>query len=217
MATPLASKPMAFISDVHGNLDALDAVLVELERRDVGDVYALGDHLLGGEAPLEVWRRLAAVGAHCTVGPSDEALAMVDPEKLDAVTDEARARLDRFLSTRNAVGDLVLSQLKRLPEIRRVPMIDGRELVMTHGSPADRHVEISHDLTETEVLALVRDDPADLFICGATHVPFDRTIDDVRIVNVGSVGESPEGRVAHFTIVTPRLEGAMVEQSWVEY
>ena len=96
-------------------------------------------------------------------------------------------------------------------------MVDGRELVMTHGSPADHHVEISHDLDETEVLALVQGDPADLFLCGATHVPFDRTIDDVRVVNVGSVGDSPEGRVAHFTIVTPALEGAMVEQTWVEY
>jgi len=208
---------MAFLSDVHGNLEALDAVLLELERRSIGDVYVAGDHLLGGEEPLEVWRRLQAVGAHCTVGPSDEALATVDPDKLDAVNEEARARLDRFLATRDAIGDLVLAQLKRLPQSIRVPMVDGRELVMTHGSPADHHVEISHDLTETEVLALVQGDPADLFLCGATHVPFDRTIDDVRIVNVGSVGDSPEGRVAHYTIVTPELQGAQVEQAWVEY
>jgi hypothetical protein len=48
-------------------------------------------------------------------------------------------------------------------------------------------------------------------------VPFDRTIDDVRVVNVGSVGDAPEGRVAHYTVVTPALEGARVEQAWVEY
>jgi predicted phosphodiesterase len=208
---------MAFVSDIHGNIEALDAVLEELKRRGVRDVYALGDHLLGGEEPLEVWRRLQSVDARCTIGPSDEALATVDPDKLEAVTDDARARLDRFLATRTAVGDLVLQQLRHLPTTLRVPMIDGRELVMSHGSPADHLAEISHDLSEAEVLALVDGDPADLFICGATHVPFDRTIDDVRVVNVGSVGDAPEGRVAHYTVVTPALEGARVEQAWVEY
>jgi predicted phosphodiesterase len=208
---------MAFLSDVHGNLTALDAVLSELERRGIKDVYALGDHLLGGEAPLETWRRLQSIGAHCTIGPSDEALATVDPDKLDAVTADARARLDRFFATRTAIGDLVREQLRQLPEKIRVPLVDGSELVVTHGSPLDHHTEISHDLSEDEILALVQGDPADLFVCGATHVPFDRTIDDVRIVNVGSVGDAPEGRVAHYTVVTPELEGAIVEQAWVEY
>ncbi|MBC7858370.1 MAG: metallophosphoesterase, partial [Burkholderiaceae bacterium] len=35
------------------------------------------------------------------------------------------------------------------------------------------------------------DDPADLVICGGSHVPFDRTVSGVRIINVGSVGEAP--------------------------
>ncbi len=208
---------MAFLSDIHGNLEALDAVLEELDRRGVRDIFALGDHLLGGDAPLEVWRRLMSRDARCTVGPSDEALATMDPDKLEALTEDAKARLARFVRTRNAVGDLVLQQLRTLPETLRIPMLDGRELVMSHGSPANHHVEMSHDMTEAEVLALVDGNPADLFLCGGTHVPFDRTIDDVRIVNVGSVGEAPEGRVAHYTIVTPALEGAQVEQAWVDY
>ncbi|MBW2463007.1 MAG: metallophosphoesterase family protein [Deltaproteobacteria bacterium] len=217
MATPLASRPMGFLSDVHGNIEALDAVLEELRKMGVADIYVAGDHLLGGDAPLEVWRRLVDLGAVCTRGPGDVALATMDPDKLEALNDDARERLARFVSTRDAVGELVLSQLKKLPDAIRLPMVDGRELVMTHGSPADPHTEISHDMTETEVTALVHGDPADLFICGATHVPFDRTIDDIRVVNVGSVGESPEGRVAHFTVVTPELEAAEVLQTWVEY
>lgn len=208
---------MGFISDVHGNLEALDAVLDELTKMGVSDIYVAGDHLLGGDAPLEVWRRLMDLGATCTRGPGDEALATMDPKKLDAVTDDARERLARFAATRDAVGELVLAQLKKLPDSIRLPMVDGRELVMTHGSPVDPQIEISHDLSEAEVTALVQGDPADLFICGATHVPFDRTIDDIRVVNVGSVGDSPEGRVAHFTVVTPQLEAAEVNQTWVEY
>ena len=47
-----ASEPMGFLSDVHGNLPALEAVLEELKRRGVRDVFIAGDLLLGGDEPL---------------------------------------------------------------------------------------------------------------------------------------------------------------------
>jgi predicted phosphodiesterase len=125
--------------------------------------------------------------------------------------------LARFEQTRKTIGDLVTEQLRRLPEQRRVPLVDGRELVMVHGSPRDSTMEITHDLADDEVLALLDDDPADVIVCGAAHVPFRRDIADVVVVNVGSVGQAPEGNVAHFTVITPRLDGTEVRQSYVEY
>jgi predicted phosphodiesterase len=208
---------MAFISDVHGNLPALEAVLTELDREGVHTIYALGDHLLGGEQPLEVWRRLAEVGAQLTRGISDTALASVSPNAITAENDRERTMLARFEQTRKTIGDLVTEQLRRLPEQRRVPLVDGRELVMVHGSPRDSTMEITHDLADDEVLALLDDDPADVIVCGAAHVPFRRDIADVVVVNVGSVGQAPEGNVAHFTVITPRLDGTEVRQSYVEY
>ena len=47
-------KRLAFLSDVHGNLPALQAVLQELREADVETVYVCGDLLLGGQQPLEV-------------------------------------------------------------------------------------------------------------------------------------------------------------------
>jgi len=208
---------MAFLSDVHGNLAALDAVLAELERRDVRRIFVAGDLLLGGDAPLEVWQRLEKVGAQCTRGLSDSSLVHIDPTRLAPTNDEERARAERFAATRRAVGDLVIERLRRLPETLRVPMIDGRELIMVHGSPADPATDITHDMEDAEILALVADDPADLIVCGGSHVPFQRVIDEIHVVNVGSVGAAPEGAVAHFTIVTPRMSGTEVLQDYVEY
>jgi hypothetical protein len=37
------------------------------------------------------------------------------------------------------------------------------------------------------------------------------------VINVGSVGEAPEGRCAHFAVVSPKFGGALIEQDWVEY
>ncbi|MBW1761676.1 MAG: metallophosphoesterase family protein [Deltaproteobacteria bacterium] len=217
MAHPPEASPIAFLSDVHGNLTALEVVLAELERLDVKRVYVAGDLLLGGDEPLEVWQRLQALGATCTRGPSDSALGSVDPGSLVPIDEEQRRQARLFSKTRGAIGDLVAERLRRLPEQQRVPLVDGREILMVHGSPADSNREISHDLSDDEVLALLDDDPADIIVCGSTHVPFQRAVAEYHIVNVGSVGAAPEGQVAHYTVVTPRMSSADILQDWISY
>jgi predicted phosphodiesterase len=217
MAHPPATGPIAFLSDVHGNLTALEVVLAELERLGVKRLYVAGDLLLGGDEPLEVWHRLQALGATCTRGPSDMALGSVDPSSLVPIDNEQRKQARLFADTRAAIGDLVAERLRRLPDQQRIPLVDGREVLMVHGSPADSSREISHDLSDDEILALLDDDPADIIICGATHVPFQRTVAEYHIVNVGSVGAAPEGQVAHYTVLTPQMSSADILQDWVSY
>lgn len=212
-----ASGPVLFISDIHGRLDALNAVLEETERRGVKRIYVAGDLLTGGPEPLAVWRRLSEIKAHCVRGVSDSALCSVDTSKLVPLNERERDKLEQFLSTRRNVGELVLESLRRLPLTLRVPLIDGSEVVVVHGSPYDPLQEISQDMDDDEVLALVGDDPADVVVCGASHVPFQRELDGVHVVNVGSVGAAPEGRVAHYTILTPTPGLRTIEQNWVEY
>jgi predicted phosphodiesterase len=212
-----ASGPVVFISDIHGRLDALNAVLEEADRRGATRIYAAGDLLTGGPDPLGVWRRLTEVKAHCVRGVSDSALCSVDTSKLVPLNEREREKLEQFLWTRRSVGELVLESLRRLPLSLRLPLIDGSEVVVVHGSPRDPLQEISLDMDDDEVLALVGDDPADVVICGASHVPFQRPLDGVHVVNVGSVGAAPEGRVAHYTILTPTPGLRTIEQDWVEY
>ena len=49
---------IAFVSDIHGNLTALDAVIADIERRGVDEVVNLGDTVSGPLLPLETARRL---------------------------------------------------------------------------------------------------------------------------------------------------------------
>ena len=100
---------------------------------------------------------------------------------------------------------------------RVVEQVVGRELLVVHGSPKDPFEAISHDMEEEELRAMLADDPADIVVCGGTHVPFARVIDEVQLINVGSVGSAPEGRYAHYTIISPQAAGATFEQSFVEY
>jgi predicted phosphodiesterase len=201
------------ISDVHGHLDALRAVLATAERRSFHKLLVAGDLVFPGPEPLEIWRRLTAAGAMMVQGLTDRAVATLDPDSISPGSEHERERVEQMQRTQEALGELILQRLRRLPTHVRVPLEDGGELLLVHGAPADPGEALTHDMSDEEISALIGDDPADVVVCGASHVPFDRTVGDVRVINVGSVGEAPgEGpRVAHATWIESTPRGLVVE------
>lgn len=201
------------VSDIHGHLDALRAVMATAEQRSFHKLLVAGDIVFPGPEPLETWRRLTAAGAVMVQGLTDRAVATLDPRELRARSEHERKRLDRMRATHEALGELILQRLQRLPTHVRLPLEDGGELLLVHGSPVDPAEALTHDMTDEEINALLGDDPADVVVCGASHVPFDRMVAGVRIVNVGSVGEAPGGgvNVAHAAWIDSTPHGIRVE------
>jgi predicted phosphodiesterase len=62
--------PVAAISDIHGNLPALEAVLAEIEREGVDEIVVAGD-TISGPWPAEVFDLLAERGARAVRGNAD--------------------------------------------------------------------------------------------------------------------------------------------------
>jgi predicted phosphodiesterase len=201
------------VADIHGQLDALRAVLATAERRSFHKLLVAGDLVFPGAEPLETWRRLSAAGAVMVQGLSDRAVATLNPSNLHPQTDDEKARLHQLQATQAALGEVILHRLRKLPTHERMPLEDGGELVLVHGSPVDPSEALTHDMSDDEIRALLGDDPADLVVCGASHVPFDRLVAGVRIVNVGSVGESPGSgpRFAHATWIESTPAGITVD------
>ena len=181
------------ISDIHGHADALGAVLATAERRGWDRLLVAGDLCFPGPEPLENWRRLTQANSICVQGTGDRALATLDLDTVRARSEHERARLDRLAAVRRELGELILARLARLPQTVRLPLDDGGELVLVHGSPSDPLEPFTHDMSDAEISALIGDDPADIIVCGGSHVPFDREVSGVRVINVGSVGEAPAG------------------------
>ncbi len=179
------------LSDVHGDADALAAVLATAERRGYSRLLVAGDLCFPGQAPLETWRRLVQHQAVCVQGLGDRALATIDLDRIrEPQSEHERARLERLVEVRRELGDLILARLSRLPSTERIALPDGRELVLVHGSPADPSEPFTREMDEEELSVLIGDDPCDIVVCGGSHVPFERALGDVRIINVGSVGEA---------------------------
>lgn len=201
------------LSDIHGYLDALAAVLATAERRSFHKLLVAGDLVFPGPQPLETWRRLTAANAVMVQGLTDKALATLDPNAIKTSSERESRAIQRMKDDRTELGELILERLRRLPTHVRLPLEDGGELLLVHGSPSDPGEAMSHDLDDEELSALVGDDPADVIVCGMSHLPFDRTVGDIRIINVGSVGEAPgEPAVAHATWIDSSPSGLIVEQ-----
>jgi len=210
------------VSDIHGNLNALASVLATAERRSFHKLLVAGDIVFPGKDALETWRRLSNAGATMVQGVADRALSTLDATEIEPKNDHERERLERMREVQEELGELILERIRRLPLQVRIPLEDGRELLLVHGSPADPAEAMTFDMSDEELNALLGDDPADVVVCGMSHVPFDRMVGDVRVINVGSIGDAPDGaedgipRIAHATWIESTPHGIHVEQIRVE-
>ncbi len=204
------------ISDIHGNAAALRKVFEEADNWGFDQVLVCGDLCFPGPEPLQVWKMLVERNAVCVQGLSDRALSQLNPERLLHRFPEEQERIEQLRRTRQALGDIIVARLGQLQTIARLPLESGHEMIVVHGSPADASEPFTFDQTDEEMMALIGDDPADIVICGGSHSPFQRQLDDLRIVGVGSVGESPTPGVAYATIVTSLQLSTSVEQYHVE-
>jgi putative phosphoesterase len=198
------------VSDIHGHARALERVIEEASAHGFDQLVACGDLVFPGPEPLAVWKLLVGHRALCVQGVSDRALAQIDPEKLSATSGQERERIERFRQVQVELGELIITRLGKLQPMARLPIESGHTLLVVHGSPADPTEPFTEDMSDDELLALLGDEPGDVIVCGGSHMPFERRVADVHIVNVGSVGEAPGGGYAHAAIVTTSPTGISV-------
>jgi hypothetical protein len=224
-------RPLLCLSDIHGDLVALESVLSAVRGVELAGIVAAGDHCLGGSQPFAVWQRLQSLGASLARGPSDLALGTLDVLDRNPRSAVEEARLRTFLQTRRALGDVVCRRLAELPSTLVVSLDDARGVMVMHGSPGDDCRGLVDDELLGDEVACVAEDA---LVTGATHVPFARRIPrdspwrdpdadaadvlpapaPLLVTNVGSVGMSPvrrpDGRrTAHAVLIAAGDDGAL--------
>ncbi|PTQ13119.1 YfcE family phosphodiesterase [Sphingomonas oleivorans] len=174
---------IAAISDIHGNLAALDAVLADIARRNVDLVVNLGDIFSGALFPRETADRLMPLGFPTIRGNHERQILTLDPGRMGP-------------SDRLAADCLTPDQkgwIAALPETLRI----SEEVLLVHGTPDSDLAYFLETVDETglrpatmaEIEARAGNEPARLILCGHTHMPRVARLDDGRlIVNPGSVG-----------------------------
>ena len=187
---------LAVLSDIHGNLQALDAALKDIKKQRPDRLLVCGDLLLSGPRPAEVADRimsLEAEGAHVVAGNTDVAVADFDYAAafpwMDPVPASNRAAAEW---THDQLSDEQLNWLRKLPVERR--LWDGDTLVLTvHASPGSQTAGLSTELDPSVTMERVTRTDARVICVGHTHVADVRTLGRKLIVNPGSCGYAFDG------------------------
>jgi diadenosine tetraphosphatase ApaH/serine/threonine PP2A family protein phosphatase/uncharacterized Fe-S cluster-containing radical SAM superfamily protein len=218
------TQPMpriAVFGGVYANPYALRALLVDARRRGCDELYCLGD--LGGFGaecdavwPLLLEHDVTTIAGNYDVaigrGDEDCGCGYADPR------DNAFAQL-MYDHTRAHTSARFAAWMAELPgELRRD--VGGVDVHMVHGSPLAINDFLWESLADDELAARVRASGAQLLLCTHTGIPWERTVDGTRIVNVGALGRpANDGRTEVWYAVIDLDDGAIerVELVALEY
>lgn len=220
---------LALLSDIHGNLTALEAVLNDIEDQGgVDDYWVLGDLAALGPEPVPVLERLSQLeNIHYCRGNTDRYLftgdrpppTMAETKKdlslLPILVDVAKT----FAWTQGVVTQAGwLNWLRNLPFELRLTLPDGTRLLAVHAAPQADDISIHPGLTEKEIAPHLAGCQADLICMGHTHKPLDVQVGEKRVVNLGSVSNPQTADLrASYVRLTADSSGYQVEHRRVAY
>ena len=207
---------VAAICDIHGNVPALEAVLLDIDRAQVDEIVVVGD-LFPGPMPRETLTCLLGAERPLRFVYGDGDLAVLaqmtatEPSAVRYWGTSSGAPLPEPLRrplawTAEQLGVERGRLIESWPLTVRL-QIDGLGTVLfCHATPRNE-TEIFTRLTLDDRLRPVfQGQDAAVVVCGHTHMQFDRLLDGVRIVNAGSVGMPFGEPGAHWVLLGPGVQ-----------
>jgi predicted phosphodiesterase len=186
--------PVAALADIHGNVQALEAVLADPRFAAAERVVVLGD-VVAGTFPAETFDRLAALGDGVRIlrGNADRLV-------LEGNDEESRWVHERLGSER-------VSAVEGWPMAFAIDVEGLGAVRCCHATPSDDEEILTRITPDADLAAALEGTDEPLVIGGHTHVQFDRRVGQRRFVNVGSVGRPYEGVPgAYWALLGPDVE-----------
>jgi putative phosphoesterase len=184
----------AVITDIHGNLTALEAVIADLKQVAPDLVVQGGDLVAGGHRPVEVLDRVRERGWPGVQGNTDEMLWK--PELFDQFMRSVPqlAHVWRMVFHQQAPATRELIGQDRLAWLRQMPLQwRGDALAVVHASPGNLWRSPMHNATNEELETTYAPLDRAIVAYGHIHLPFVREIGNRVVANCGSVGMPFDG------------------------
>ncbi len=181
---------LAVLSDVHGNLRTLEAILADLHRHGPVDALLVAGDMICGPREAEALSCLSEQGAVMILGNNEhEVLRLENGSAPDYMYSALQFSLYRWGWRHLAPGQIEL--LRGLPEQRVIELPGAPAIRMVHGSPR-RVDEPVHPSSLEKMLPLYSEQ---VLICGHIHKPWQAQLRDRLIFNPGAASGSQAGRV----------------------
>lgn len=190
---------IAVLSDIHGNLDALNAVLDDLESRGGADkTWVLGDLAAFGPHPAEAIARVREIpNVQVIYGNTDRYIHSGQRPKLSVMDEEDWASIQSLLEERDGLFAWISGQLdydaykylRELPPEMSMAVEGFGWITAFHAAPGDDERNLLPDTPDDVVADALLDRQGRLALCGHTHLPMWRDVGHGwQIINPGSVG-----------------------------
>lgn len=183
---------IAIISDIHGNMQALETVMADINKEKCEEIFCLGDLAMAGPEPENAVQYFIELsknkGFKIIQGNTDKMIAEYN-EKLDFETKKAFPIMGNALENDvKVLSKASKTYLKNLPESLNL-IEDNVKIKLVHGSPRKNNENIFPNLKIEEIEEMIASTDANLILCGHTHIPCGyQTNTKQTVVNVGSVG-----------------------------
>ncbi|MFZ5815698.1 MAG: metallophosphoesterase family protein [Bacillota bacterium] len=185
---------LAVFSDIHGNLQGLEAVLADIQQRGADVVWCGGDLVGYGANPGEVVDRIRELGIPTIMGNYDDGIGyfriLCGCDYPDEAAAERGARSIAW--TKQHTTDAQKAFLRNLP-YRLQREFEGHQVVLVHGSPARLNEYLFEHLPDDLFAGYLEETRASVLLFGHTHKPFHKVIGGRHLVNTGSAGKPKHG------------------------
>lgn len=221
---------IAFFSDIHANLPALEAFFKDLDSRKPDAVYCLGDLVGYNIWPNEVIDEVRKRNIPTIAGNYDFGIGRSSNDCGCAYkTDEEKANGAVSISfTNEIVKEEQRNYLRALPAHIKVEFQlnnDNLNLVLVHGSPRKINEYLFEDRDEKSMLRIMQDADADIMCFGHTHKPYHRVLNSGsdaephyrHAINIGSVGKPKDGNPqGGYVIITINEHSSILNKDAIE-
>jgi len=210
---------LAVITDIHGNLPALEAALARIDQLGIERVYCGGDLVGYGPQPNEVCALIEERGIPTIYGNYDYAIARDREDCGCAYIDQH----DRELGQRSVDWTLANTDPRSKDFMRELPFdlhleLGGVPVHLVHGSPRKVNEYLFEDKPASLYERLAGAEDARLLVFGHTHKPWVHEYGGVLFVNCGSVGKPKDGDPrGAFAVLHPAGDGVAVTIERVGY
>jgi putative phosphoesterase len=188
-------QSITIFGDIHANLPALEAVLADMEARNLSPLYCLGDLVGYGTFPNEVIDMLRTRNIPTLMGNYDQGVGNSSDDCGCAYTSKVAEELGKrsiAWSNQNTT-DENKAYLRQLSG--QIPLeLDRLRVQLVHGSPRKINEYLFENRPDATMERLLDMADADVLVCGHTHIPYHRILPSGRhVVNAGSVGKPKDG------------------------
>lgn len=185
---------IAIFSDVHANIQALEAVWDDIQQQNPDEIYCLGDLVGYGASPNEVIEFIRVNEIPTVMGNYDNGVGF----ELDSCgckyNNPSLERLGEISIwwSRGHTSQANKEFLQALP--KDIRLIDQEiDVLLVHGSPRSLHEYLPEERPTITFERIAKVASCDIMLFGHTHMPYMKRVAETLFVNTGSVGRPKDG------------------------